>query len=227
MFSVRQHNRDYSGTMVVITPFYSKIVGHSSVQLFCNLKLVVSAAVVILCKLLAIRIIDIAVGIPCTSGLEDIFMGIFRRKGNFHRFLGRHIHFQRLLQGDGQVASPICQHRAVVSLKGKQRRVIRLGIQVARILRQRGKAQKAVAAHRAGNRPHAVVTVPHNDAQTAAAHRSHQPCVIGAAVRVRVKEDNIALLRRIPFHAAVQAPRFSGKRPHPAGAVGCIRHRLA
>ena len=154
-------------------------------------------------------------------------VGIFRHEGNFYDFPGWHVHVQRLAQGDGQVASPICRHRTVVSLKGNQRRVIHLGGQVARILRQRGKAQEAVAAHRAGNRPHTVVTVPRNDAQTAAAHRSHQPRLIGAAVGVRVKEDNIALLRRIPFHAAVQAPRFSGKRPHPAGAVGCIRHRLA
>ena len=154
-------------------------------------------------------------------------MGIFRDKRNRHNFPRRHVHVQRLAQSNGQVASPICRHRTVVSLKGNQRRVIHLGGQVARILRQRGKAQKAVAAHRAGNRPHTVFAVPHNDPQVAAAHRGYQPRLIGAAVGVRVKEDNIALLRRIPFHAAVQAPRFSGKRPHPAGAVGCIRHRLA
>ena len=98
MAAVCQKNRDRSGAVGVM-PFYPKIIGLPGVQRVCNLKWFTIAAIIY--KLIAIRIKDVAIGIPCASGPEDILMGDCRYKGNPYCLSRHYIHVQRFSQGDG------------------------------------------------------------------------------------------------------------------------------
>ena len=99
MAAVCQKNRDRSGAVGVM-PFYPKIIGLPGVQRVCNLKWFTIAAIIY--KLIAIRIKDVAIGIPCASGPEDILMGDCRYKGNPYCLSRHYIHIQRFIQGDSR-----------------------------------------------------------------------------------------------------------------------------
>ena len=100
MVSIRQHNRDRSGAAAAI-PSYSEIIGFPGSQGVCNLKLAVYSETA--CKPFALGIIEIAIGVSTTEGgPEDVFMGLFRHKGNFYGFPGCNTHVQTLIQGDAR-----------------------------------------------------------------------------------------------------------------------------
>ena len=99
VYAICQQHRDCSA-IPGETPFYPKIVDLPGSQSISNLELVVSTAIIIGRKLISFSIIDVAVGIPTAGGSEDVLMGKFRRKGNYHGSCApRHIHIQCLIQG--------------------------------------------------------------------------------------------------------------------------------